>query len=69
MARSATLARVTDGRRAPHPANELNDLPGEEWLYFTKSVLTTAYPSELGHAARKACPPALRWCSTRQCRI
>jgi DNA modification methylase len=45
---------VTDGRRAPHPANELNELPGEEWLYFTKSVLTTAYPSELGHGARKA---------------
>jgi DNA modification methylase len=45
---------VTDGRRAPHPANELNELSGEEWLYFTKSVLTTAYPSELGHAARKA---------------
>jgi DNA modification methylase len=44
---------VTDGRRAPHPDNELNELPGEEWLYFTKSVLTTAYPSELGHAARK----------------
>ena len=41
-------------RRPPHPANELNELPGEEWLYFTKSVLTTAYPSELGHAARKA---------------
>ena len=39
---------------APHPANALNELPGEEWLYFTKSVLTTAYPSELGHAARKA---------------
>src|SRR5512146_603268 len=32
----------------------LNELPGEEWLYFTKSLLTTAYPSELGHAARKA---------------
>ncbi|HUP55196.1 MAG TPA: DNA methyltransferase [Methylomirabilota bacterium] len=45
---------MTDGRRAPHPANELNELPGEEWLYFTKSVLTTAYPSELGHGARKA---------------
>ncbi len=45
---------MTDGRRPPHPANELNELPGEEWLYFTKSVLTTAYPSELGHAARKA---------------
>jgi DNA modification methylase len=46
---------VTDAARpAPHPDNTLNDLSGEEWLYFTKSVLTTAYPSELGHAARKA---------------
>jgi DNA modification methylase len=44
---------MTDGRRAPHPSNTLNELPGEEWLYFTKSLLTTAYPSELGHAARK----------------
>ena len=44
---------MTDGRRAPHPANTLNELPGEEWLYFTKSLLTTAYPSELGHVARK----------------
>ena len=44
---------MTDGRRAPHHANTLNELPGEEWLYFTKSLLTTAYPSELGHAARK----------------
>jgi DNA modification methylase len=41
-------------RRAPHPANTLNELPGEEWLYFTKSVWSTAYPSELGHAARRA---------------
>jgi len=45
---------MTDGRRSPHPANTLNELPGEEWLYFTKSLLTTAYPSELGHAARRA---------------
>src|SRR6187401_111618 len=45
---------MTDGRRAPHPANTLNELPGEEWLYFTKSLLTTAYPSELGHRARRA---------------
>jgi DNA modification methylase len=36
-----------------HPNNTLNDLSGEEWLYFTKSVWGTAYPSELGHAARK----------------
>ena len=38
----------------PHPRNTLNELSGEEWLYFTKSVWTTAYPSELGHALRKA---------------
>ncbi len=44
---------MTDARRPPHPANTLNELPGEEWLYFTKSLLTTAYPSELGHAARR----------------
>ena len=37
-----------------HPDNALNELSGEEWLYFTKSIWTTAYPSELGHAARKA---------------
>lgn len=37
-----------------HPNNTLNELAGDEWLYFTKSLLTTAYPSELGHAMRKA---------------
>ena len=37
-----------------HPGNTLNELSGEAWLYFTKSVWTTAYPSELGHAARRA---------------
>jgi len=26
----------------PHPANTLNELSGEEWLYFTESVLPTA---------------------------
>jgi DNA modification methylase len=45
---------MTVDRRAPHPANTLNELSGEEWLYFTKSLMTTAYPSELGHAARRA---------------
>ena len=40
--------------RVPHPDNQLNELTGEEWLYFTKSVWTTAYPSELGHARRKS---------------
>jgi DNA modification methylase len=37
-----------------HPNNTLNELAGDEWLYLTKSLLTTAYPSELGHARRKA---------------
>ena len=47
---------TTTHRPAPrsHPSNLLNELSGEEWLYFTKSLLTTAYPSELGHAQRKA---------------
>ena len=52
--RAAALCSMTDGRRPPHPANTLNELSGEEWLYFTKSVWQTAYPSELGHAARRA---------------
>lgn len=33
--------------------NTLNELTGAEWLYFTKSILTTAYPSEYGHHLRK----------------
>lgn len=37
-----------------HPANALNELTGEAWLYFTKSVWSTAYPSELGHERRRA---------------
>jgi DNA modification methylase len=45
---------VVRGHRAVHPDNSLNELSGEEWLYFTKSLLTTAYPSELGHDRRKA---------------
>ena len=45
---------MAEPRRAPHPRNQLNELTGEEWLYFTKSVWTTAYPSELGHALRRA---------------
>jgi DNA modification methylase len=36
-----------------HSDNTLNELSGEEWLYFTKSIWGTAYPSELGHARRK----------------
>src|SRR5712691_9928 len=34
--------------------NTLNELTGAEWLYVTKSILTTAYGSEYGHQLRKA---------------
>jgi DNA modification methylase len=40
-------------RPTVHPGNTLNALSGEEWLYFTKSLWTTAYPSELGHQLRR----------------
>jgi DNA modification methylase len=40
--------------RPRHPDNTLNELSGEEWLYFTKSVWSTAYPRELGHELRRA---------------
>ncbi len=37
-----------------HPRNTLNDLTGDEWVFFTKSVITTAYSSSYGHHLRKA---------------
>jgi DNA modification methylase len=37
-----------------HPKNRLNDMTGAEWLYFTKSILKTSYPSVYGHRLRKA---------------
>ncbi len=45
---------MPDQPSPPHPRNHLNELSGEEWLYFTKSLWTTAYPSELGHDLRRA---------------
>jgi DNA modification methylase len=50
----AAAEPLRDPPAATHPANELNELTGEAWLYFTKSVWATAYPSELGHERRKA---------------
>src|SRR4029077_163287 len=47
-------ANATPPQPGAHPRNTLNELSGEAWLYFTKSVWTTAYPSELGHRRRKA---------------
>lgn len=34
--------------------NQLNELSGAEWLYFTKTLLTTSYAYEYGHHLRKA---------------
>jgi DNA modification methylase len=51
----AEEARAGSAKRAgKHPKNTLNELSGDEWLFFTKSVITTAYPSEHGHRLRKA---------------
>lgn len=36
-----------------HRNNKLNELAGNEWSFFTKTVLQTSYPSELGHKLRK----------------
>jgi DNA modification methylase len=44
---------MPDGPAPIHPRNRLNELGGDAWLYFTKSLWTTAYPTELGHAARR----------------
>lgn len=40
-------------RAAPHPRNRLNALGGNEWLYFTKTVLRTSYPAHLGQDLRR----------------
>ncbi|HLX55617.1 MAG TPA: DNA methyltransferase [Ktedonobacteraceae bacterium] len=42
-----------DTDELPHLQNKLNDLPGGQWLYFTKSLLTTAYPAQYGHELRR----------------
>jgi DNA modification methylase len=42
-----------DGK-GKHPRNVLNDLSGEEWLYFTRSVLRTSYPHEFSQELRRA---------------
>ncbi len=42
-----------DTDELPHPKNKLNELPGGQWLYLTKTLLTTAYPAQYGHQLRK----------------
>ncbi len=40
-------------RGAVHPRNRLNALSGNEWLYFTKTVLRTSYPAHVGQDLRR----------------
>ncbi|MBO8128139.1 MAG: RsmD family RNA methyltransferase [Peptococcaceae bacterium] len=42
------------GAGACHPKNGLNELTGAQWLYFTKTLLTTSFPSAYAHHLRKA---------------
>lgn len=46
-----------------HSRNKLNELTGNAWSFFTKTVVQTSYPSELGHRLRREHyankPPAL----------
>lgn len=42
-----------DTDEPPHPLNKLNELPGDQWLYFTKTLLTTVYPAQYGHELRR----------------
>jgi DNA modification methylase len=39
--------------RSPHPKNTLNELDGKHWMWFTKTILRTSYPSILGHELRR----------------
>ena len=45
---------MAPGDKGVDPRNPLNDLTGEQWLFFTRSVIQTAYPHELSHDLRKA---------------
>jgi DNA modification methylase len=42
-----------DEEKEVDPRNKLNELPGDEWLHFTRSLKETSYESILGHELRK----------------
>ncbi|HPD13730.1 MAG TPA: DNA methyltransferase [Planctomycetota bacterium] len=52
-ARDASKRKVELKPPSVHPKNKLNALTGNEWLFFTKSVLRTSYPHGLGHRLRR----------------
>jgi DNA modification methylase len=50
---SQVLCNYKEEREQPSPGNKVNDLSGSEWLFFTKSVMRSSFPSEFGHDLRK----------------
>jgi len=50
---AGTYVKGQPRRGVVHPKNKLNDLAGNAWSYFTKTVVQTSYPSELGHKLRR----------------
>lgn len=53
ISRGESHKRTRSNSNDVHPKNKLNELGGSEWLFFTKSVLRTTYPSAYGHHLRK----------------
>jgi len=52
-AANAGRKKVTLKPPSVHPNNKLNALTGNQWLFFTKSVLRTSYPHGIGHKLRR----------------
>jgi DNA modification methylase len=55
--KKTTKTKKKQAKKPPptvHPKNALNELTGDKWMWFTKSIVTTTYPMEFGHKLRKA---------------
>jgi DNA modification methylase len=52
--RKKTKEEIKDRKKNPKydPRNKLNDLNGAEWQYWTKTVISKIYPSNLQHKLR-----------------
>jgi len=54
--KKTTKAKKKQAKKTPptvHPKNTLNELTGDKWMWFTKSIVTTNYPMEFAHKLRK----------------
>ena len=59
IGKSKNIIQLSDGRKY-HLKNKLNDLSGNEWIYFLNSVINTRYPTtgpeSYAHSIRKSHP-------------